>query len=101
MDTRELRTRRDALVATAKNILDKAQNENRDLSQVERKDFDTVQLKIEGLKGTLDRAHQLNELTADMERTHTQGVPLNAAQAPLMFGKVRAYRPDERIADAY
>ena len=101
MNTKEMRTRRDALVGTANNIINRAENEHRNLSALEQGDLDGVMAKIKGLNGTLDRAHQLNELQSDLERPVVHGVPLNAEPAPLMFGKVRAYRPDERIADAY
>jgi HK97 family phage major capsid protein len=102
LNTKELRNRRDALKATCHNILERAENENRDLSAKERADYDGIIAKLDGLNGTLSRAHALNEMTAELERPIVQGVPLNAAQAPLMLGgKIRAYRPDERMADAY
>jgi HK97 family phage major capsid protein len=102
MNTRELRAKRDAYVGTSKSILDRAENENRDLTESEKRDFDKLQEKLAGIKGTIDRAAQLSDLQADLERPVVSGIRLNAAQAPLMLGgKIRAYRPDERMADAY
>ena len=102
MNTKALRSKHETYMGTARNILDRAQSENRDLTEKERGDYDGILAKINGLQGTLNRAHQLNELQAELERPVTLGVPLNAAQAPLMLGGgIRAYRPDERMADAY
>lgn len=100
MNTKELRGKRETYLGTARNILDRAQGENRDLTDVEKRDYDGIMAKISGLNGTLDRANQLGDLMTDLERP-TLGIPLNAQRAPLMFGNLRAYRPDERIADAY
>jgi HK97 family phage major capsid protein len=102
MSMNELRAKRDEYVGTLKNILNRADTEKRDLTDSERRDYDGLLKKLEGVKGTLDRAAQLSELRADMERPVAAGVPLNADRAPLMLGKnIRAYRPDERMADAY
>jgi HK97 family phage major capsid protein len=98
---KEMQAKRDSYVSTARSILDRADSENRDLTDSERKDYENVLQKARGVSGTLDRAAQLNGLRADLSRPVAAGVPLNASRTPLMFGNVRAYRSDERIADAY
>jgi HK97 family phage major capsid protein len=108
MNTRELREKRDTYVNTAKNILNRADSENRDLTEIERRDYDGMLVKINGLKGIMDRAAQLNELRADMERPlESPGAGLVPASEDGMIygnrntrpGEVRIYKPNEAIAE--
>src|ERR1035441_3771002 len=97
MNTRELRAKRDAYVGTSKSILDRAENENRDLTESEKRDFDKLQEKLAGIKGTIDRAAQLSDLQADLERPVVSGIRLNAAQAPLMRSEEGAGGEEGRV----
>jgi HK97 family phage major capsid protein len=109
MNTKELHAKRETYLGTARSILDRAQSENRDLSDSEKRDYDGLFQKINGLKGTIDRGAQLNELLADMDRpVQSPGAGLIPASEDGMIyggnrsarsGEVRIYKPNEAIAE--
>jgi HK97 family phage major capsid protein len=108
MNTRELREKRNTYLATARSILNRAETEHRDLTNSERSDYDGLLQKITGLASTMDRAAQLNELRADMDRpVESPGAGLLSASEDGMIygnrntrpGEVRIYKPNEAIAE--
>lgn len=93
----ELRTKRDGYLNTARNILSKAENEKRALTAEEQKDFDGLKAKVQAISETLDRASQLGELRADIERPIVSG-PLVAPDGNAMIYTPRGLNPaDVRI----
>jgi len=100
MALEHLRTKKQSYIETSRNILAKADAEKRDLTEAERRDFDGLIEKAKALDGTLTRAAQLGEMRAEIERPVVR-TAVSGPEPPLMFGNVRAYRPNERIADAY
>jgi len=100
MALEHLRTKKQSYIETSRNILAKADAEKRDLTEAERRDFDGLIEKAKALDGTLTRAAQLGEMRAEIERPVVRAA-VSGPEPPLLFGNVRAYRPNERIADAY
>lgn len=100
----ELRQKRDGYANTMRNILAKAENEKRALTAEEQRDFDGLKAKLQAINETLERASQLGEMRADIERPIVSGpapdgngmiyVPRN-----INPGEVRAYKPNEAISE--
>ena len=68
MELKELRTKRDGYANTMRNIIGRAESEKRGLTAEEQRDFDGLKTKLQGINETLDRASQLGEIRADIER---------------------------------
>ncbi len=107
MNLKELRTKRDALANTARGILAKAETEGRSLNDAETRDFDGVKAKIDGMYQSLDRAAQLVEMRADIERpviagpvVHQDGDGMSYVQRNNNPGEVRVYKPNEAISES-
>ncbi len=107
MNLKELRTKRESYANTMRNILGRAETEGRGLTAEEAKDFDGLKAKVEALNSTLDRASQLGEMRAQLEQPIGPVAELLADANGMIYvprsmnhGEVRAYKPNEAIADA-
>lgn len=106
MELKEIRTKRDNYANTMRNIIARAETEKRGLTPDEQRDFDGLKAKLQAINETLDRASQLGEIRAEIERPIASG-PLVAPDANGMIhvprgfnpGEVRTYKPNEAIAD--
>jgi HK97 family phage major capsid protein len=89
-----------------RNILSRAESEKRALTAEEQRDFDGLKAKMQAINETLDRASQLGEMRADIERPIVSG-PVVAPDANGMIyvprhsnlGEVRTYKPNEAVAE--
>ena len=107
MQLKELRTRRESYANTMRNILSRAEAEGRGLTADEQRDWDGLKIKLESLNGTLDRAAQLGEMRAEIEKPIVSGPMVQAGSNGMSYvsrntnpGEVRAYKPNEAIAQA-
>ncbi len=106
MDLKALRTKRENYANTARNILARAEAESRSLNAEEQRDFDGLKVKLSAVNETLDRASQLGEMRAEIERPIVSG-PIVHPDANGMIhlprnlnpGEVRALRPNEAISE--
>jgi HK97 family phage major capsid protein len=105
MNLKELRAKRETLGNTARSILTGAEAEGRSLTGDELRDFDGVKAKIEALGQTIERAAQLGEMRANIERPIVSG-PVVQQDGGMSYvprnhnsGEVRAYKPNEAIAE--
>lgn len=107
MDLKELRTKRETYANTMRSIVLRAESEKRALTAEENKDFDGLKAKLVALNETLDRAAQLGEMRAQIEKPIVAGPMLQTegngmVYAPHSFtqtpGDVRAYKPNEAIS---
>jgi HK97 family phage major capsid protein len=106
LDFKKLTEKRNTLVGTAKNILAKAEAENRSLTDAEKKDFDGLTGKVEDLGDTLSRAQDLRRMSEIIDAGHKASqaaVPVQqgGTQSPIYFGEQRAYRRNEPISGGY
>jgi HK97 family phage major capsid protein len=106
MELKELRAKRDGFANTMLNIISKAEGEKRALTADESKDFDGLKAKLGAINQTLDRASQLGEIRADIERpivsapiAHEHGGMLYVPRS-MNTGEVRAYRGNEAVSEA-
>lgn len=106
MDLRELRTKRESYANTMRNILSRAESEKRGLTADEQRDFDGLKAKLEGINQTLERAAQLGEMRAEIERPIVNGPIVNPDSNGMVYvprslnpGEVRAYKPTEATAE--
>jgi HK97 family phage major capsid protein len=105
MELKELRTKRDGYVNTMRNIIGRAESEKRGLTAEEQRDFDGLKAKLQGVNETLDRASQLGEIRADIERPivspmaqpDSNGMIYTARN--LNPAEVRTYKPNEAVAE--
>lgn len=103
---KELQSKKETLGNTARSILQKAEAEHRALTAAEQKDFDGVMEKINSITETLNRASQLGELRAELEKPITAGPILSGKPGEMRYvprsgsGEVRAYQPNEAISEA-
>lgn len=107
VDLKELRAKREAYGNTARNILARAEAEGRALTDEEARDFDGLKAKIAALSQTLDRAAQLGELRAQIEKPIVSGpiVPANGegmvyVPRDLRPGEVRVLKPNEAFSES-
>jgi HK97 family phage major capsid protein len=107
LELKELRTKRDSYANTMRNIIARAESDKRGLTADEQRDFDGLKVKLEGVNQTLDRASQLGEMRADIERPIVSGPIIAPDGNGMMYvqrsgnpGEVRAYRPNEATAEA-
>jgi HK97 family phage major capsid protein len=105
MDLKELRAKRESHANTMRNILSRAEAEGRGLTADEQRDWDGLKAKLESLNGTLDRAAQLGEMRAQIEKPIVSGpfvVPdgngMVHVARNLVPGEVRTFKPNEAIA---
>jgi len=108
MNLTELRTKKETFMNTMRSILDRATSENRNLTVAEEKDFDGLKVKVRDIGATLDRASQLGELRAEIEKPIVSA-PVQRTEGGMTYahrsmnpgnpGEVRAYRPNEGIAE--
>jgi HK97 family phage major capsid protein len=108
MNLRELRIKRDAFVNTMRSILSAAEDGNRDLTVAERRDFDGLKEKADGINETLRRGQQVSELRADIERplespgagisTTSENGMIYGGNRNTRSGEVRTYKPNEALA---
>jgi HK97 family phage major capsid protein len=105
MTIKEMRTKKEAHFNTMRNIIAGAEKESRALTVSEQRDFDGLKVKVEELSGTLDRASQLGEMRADIERPIVSG-PVAQTEGGMTYGQrnsnpgeVRAYKPNEAISE--
>ncbi len=106
MDLKEIRARRDAHGNTMRSILAKAAEESRALTDEESRDFDGLKAKVEAINGTLDRASQLGEIRAEIDRPIVPERVVRADNDGLIYvprnhqpGEVRTYKPNEAISE--
>ena len=107
MNLKELRAKRDNYANTMRNIIGKAETENRGLTDAEKRDFDGLKVKVDDITATLDRASQLGEMRADIERPVVTGPFVQPADSNGMIytprsvreGEVRCYKPNEALAE--
>jgi HK97 family phage major capsid protein len=105
MNISELRAKKETLMNTMRNILDSATSNNRSLTTAEERDFDGLKVKVADIGATLDRASQLGEMRAEIERPIVSGPApngngMNYVSRNIGPGEVRAYKPNEAIAEA-
>jgi HK97 family phage major capsid protein len=107
MDLKELRAKKESYMNTMRNILNRATAENRNLTDAEQRDWDGLKAKTDAIHGTLDRAAQLGEMRAELEKPvvagaagHQDNNGMTYVSRNLNPGEVRAYRPNEAIAEA-
>jgi HK97 family phage major capsid protein len=109
LELKELRTKRETYFNTARNIILRAESEGRALTPAEQKDHDGLIEKMKAVTETLDRASQLGELRASIERPIVSGPAVQPESNGGMTytpryvnpGEVRAYRGNEAIAEPY
>ena len=102
----ELRKKRDGYANTMRNILAKAENEKRNLTAEETRDFDGLKEKLKAINDTLDRASQLGEMRAAIEQPIVSG-PMVAPDGNGMIytprslnpAEVRICKPNEAVAE--
>src|SRR5215831_1019506 len=94
MHLREIRAKKEAYCNTIRNILNRAETEKRALTPDEKKDYDGLMAKIEGLNDTLEAAHRLGEVRAELERPVEAG-PVVPRQEGGMIYVPRSVRPGE------
>jgi len=106
MNLKELRAKRESYANTARNILARAESEGRALTADETRDFDGLKVKLEALTQTLDRAAQLGEMRAEIERPIASGPLVVADPNGMVYGnrntnpgEVRTCRPNEAVAE--
>ncbi len=107
MNLKELRAKRETYANTMRNIVARAEAEGRGLTADETRDFDGLKVKIQALNGTLDRASELGELRAHIEKPIVNGPIIQPDANGLVYvprnvipGDVRAYKPNEAIAES-
>lgn len=71
-----LREKRAAKTAEMRTIHDKAENDNRDLDEGERKQFDALEKEVRGLNDQIGRAEKM----AEFERLEERGEPVGGAE---------------------
>lgn len=105
MNLKELRAKRDNYVNTMRNILTKADSEGRALTAAEQRDWDGLKEKAESITSTLDRASQLGEMRAEIEKPIASG-PIVSNDGSMIYtprnfnpGEVRTYKPNEAMAE--
>jgi HK97 family phage major capsid protein len=103
MNLRELRAKKETYMNTMRGILNGA--ENRSLTAAEQKDFDGLKAKAEEINSTLERASQLGEMRAEIERPITSRVD-GGSDGGMIYGRnrrsgdeVRALARNEAISD--
>jgi HK97 family phage major capsid protein len=108
MNITELRTKKETFMNTMRSILDSATSENRSLTTAEQRDFDGLKTKVADIGATLDRASQLGELRAEIEKPIVAG-PVQRAEGGMIYGvqrgslnpgEARAYRHNEALSEA-
>ena len=106
VNLKALREKREAYANTARNILTHAEAEGRALTAEETRDFDGLKAKIAALSETLDRAAQLAEFRAQIEKPIVSGPIVPASGEGMVFvprdvrpGEVRVYRPNEAMSE--
>jgi len=107
LNLKEIRAKRESYANTMRNILNRADTEGRALTEDERRDFDGLKVKVAALSETLDRASQLGEMRAELEKPIGPALVVPAdvngmqyVQRAMRPGEVRAYRSNEAIAEA-
>lgn len=70
MDPREMRQKRAALIAQARELLDKAEKENRDLTAEETQQYDRIMAEVDSLKARIEREERLQGLEDEVRRSH-------------------------------
>ncbi len=76
MTSKELREKRANLANQAQALLDKAEEESRDLNQEEMQQFDNIHSEIDNLKSQIDRIERQEQIDADLR--HSQGAVAGA-----------------------
>lgn len=107
MELKELRTKRDGYANTMRNIIVRAESEKRGLTAEEQRDFDGLKTKLESVNQTLDRASQLGEIRADIERPIVSPTPQADGNGNGMIytarslnpAEVRTFKPNEAVAE--
>lgn len=105
MNLNELRAKRDTYLNTMRNMIANAETEKRALTPAEQKDFDGLKEKVTGVAATLDRASQLGEIRADLERpivtppVFPTGDGMTYVGRNTNPGEVRTYKPTEAMAE--
>lgn len=77
-DIMELRQKRAAIAKQMRELLDKADSENRDLTQEEKNQWDKMDAEVNSLKEQIDREERAAELEKEMSQTngeHRQKLP--------------------------
>ena len=104
MNLKELRSKRDTYLNTARKILDEV-SANRNLTASEQKDFDGLHQKADDINQILRRAAQLGEMRADIERPINSGSEAGS-DGGMIYGRnqrsgdeVRALARNEAVAD--
>jgi HK97 family phage major capsid protein len=89
-----------------RNIIARAESEKRGLTADEQRDFDGLKAKLEAVNQTLDRAAQLGEMRAEIERPIVSGPIVQPNGNGMVYvarsmnpGEVRAYRSNEATAE--
>jgi HK97 family phage major capsid protein len=106
MELKELRTKRDGYANTMRNIINRAESESRGLTAEEQRDFDGLKVKLQAVNDTLDRASQLGEIRADIERpivspvAQPNGNGMVYSASNVNPGEVRTYASREAISEA-
>lgn len=101
----ELRQKRDGYANTMRNIIAKAENEKRALTAEEQRDFDGLKAKLQAINETLERASQLGEMRADIERpivsplVQPDGNGMIYTPRSMNPAEVRTYKPNEAVAE--
>jgi HK97 family phage major capsid protein len=107
LQLKEIRTKRETYMNTARSILQRSESEGRALTADESKDYDGLMAKIKALGDTLDRAGQFGELRAQIEKPVVSGPVVQPESNGGMSytpryvnpGEVRAFKGNEAIAE--
>jgi HK97 family phage major capsid protein len=103
---KEIRAKRETYANTMRRIVSNAEAESRGLTEAESRDFDGLKVKLEAISQTLDRASQLGEIRADIERPITNSQTIQPDGDGMVYGnrslnpgEVRVFKPTEAISE--
>lgn len=99
MNPKEMREKRAALIKQARDILDRAEAENRDLTAEEEQQYDRIMAEVDALGKRIERAERQAALEAELRQS--QGTIAAHLEQPGAGGEVRLGRDSDEYRNAF